>query len=106
MKYLNINLKKDWSYPKIPKGYSQAVVKIGQSGNVKLDFITTPGANVRVFTSDDNKEVDKSIWPWIKDYKPSIEDWESIGFLTTKLMDSCFGQKDEKYMFKDWIDKL
>lgn len=105
MKKLNANLKDNWSHPKIPDGYNQAAVRIGLIGNVKLDFITTPGPNVRVFSSNNDHELPKAIWPWLKGHVPSREDWESIGFLTAKVMDSCFGRPDDKYMFKDWTDK-
>lgn len=101
------SLKPHWAMPECPDGYTQPVVHLGMSGAVRLDFIAVPkqgsGERIRAFRLESRARVPQCEWPWLDGYKPSRDDWESLGFRVEKLFDCCFGSPKEDTLFEDWI---
>lgn len=103
-------LKENWSMPELPSGYEKALIHIGMSGNITLDFTKTIKPIFRkektyVYSIENNDSDIQWEWPWRKGYKATIEDWEAIGFEVYHSFDSCFGEPPKEYMFKHWINK-
>lgn len=101
--------KEKWVMPPCPKGYNEAVVMLGTSGAVRLDFINEDAkgvdGRVRVFTIDETETKPKWEWPWVAGFAPTKDDWKAIGFRVERLWDNCFGSPAETSFFEDWTGK-
>lgn len=102
-------LKKDWVYPTPPAPYNKAMVILGSSGDVRLDFIAQstedPTERPLIFSVDAESAMPLCEWPWIEGYTPKEEDWRRIGFAVTRVQDSFLGLPHESTPFQDWLHK-